>query len=351
MSSTNTVRLNQCVSVKSIPYRPIRFQKTQCPIHPLRANCRMIEHMCEDEDDDDDDDENGSETRYTDHVTFLESTYQDWCSRPYFTLLLDAQQRNSVKRHKYLNATDMACTVKLKRVADDEKFFTIDQAGERNMHTIRIVIKSLMDYFQNADKYFVLMIDEQHIDLIYTEYRALLLPQRLLCLLKRDWNPQTMSSNFIYFDVPCTTEALESQLIYKSFLLYNTVLTMILKQTNPFNSVGGNKNISILFRNLGKCPNNKERIKCCDLRYGGNPPGHIMCPPREMVKRVFHYAKWARTPNNYRRYFELITKPVVRERYYRMDRTVTTPVNLTSDIALLLLDWYNFIDDFRTYFL
>jgi Baculovirus VP1054 protein len=333
-STTNLVRLNQCVSAKLVPFKPIKLPGTQCPIHPLRANCRVIKHYNE---------LNGG-SYYNNHITVLNGVFQNYDRTPFYLCLVDNDTDLEI-RGAYANANDMFAYVHLQRLDDDEQFYGIDEAGERSMATIRNVIKSIMDAFVACNDRIILMIDELQIDVIYSLYRCIVLPQRMVALYTHESKP--MNNDVNIFSVPSTNESLECQIVYKTFLIYNTVLTMLLKQRNPFNN--NRKNISVIFRTLGKCPNNKNRVKCCGLRYGGNAPGHVMCPPREMVKKIVHYAKWARTPNNYRRYFQLITTPRATTRNYNrggVDRALLR----ANNTSLMLMDWYNFINDFRDYF-
>ncbi|QEI03596.1 VP-1054 [Rachiplusia nu nucleopolyhedrovirus] len=330
MSSTNVVRLNQCVSEKLVLFKPIKIHKTQCRIHPLRANCRVIKLYDE-----------TTNTYCQNHLTLMDIYFINYNTKPYYMCLVD-QTRNEDLRGIYANGKEMYAYVHLGTLDKEEKFFTIDEAGEYSMVCLQTVLKTLLDCLARCQDKYILMVDEPQIDLVYSIYRTIILPQRMWTI----WQTEKVPSNndVDIFSVPLTDDAKESQIIYRSFLMYNTILTMMLKQRNPFNE--SSKNISVTLRNLGKCPNNKERVKCCDLSYGGTAPDHIMCPPREMIKKIFHYAKWARTPNNYRRYFELITTSPVSQRMYRPNESAST----NNSRMLIVLDWYNFIEDFRAYF-
>nr|UPO71105.1 vp1054 [Trichoplusia ni single nucleopolyhedrovirus] len=330
-SIPSVVRLNQCVSERLTPLKPIKIQSAQCPIHPLRANCRAIVRYSD-----------VTENKFINHITILESIYQNYDRRPYYKCLLDPAFEID-ERGEYLNASELYAYVHLQPIDDEEVFYGIDEAGERSMATLKTTIKAIMDCFDVCRDKYILMVDELQIDVVYSIFRTVLLPQRMLFIYQTENAPT--NNDVQIFSVPQTVESLDSHIIYKSFLLYNTILTMMLKQKNPFNN--NKKNISVVFRNLGKCPNNKDRVKCCDLNYGGNPPGHVMCPPREMVRRIFHYSKWAKTPNNYRRYFELITTPPINRRMYEADGRVN--FNYSTGM-LIILDWYNFIEEFRAYF-
>ncbi|QAT90391.1 VP1054 [Spodoptera exempta nucleopolyhedrovirus] len=328
-SNTSLVRLNQCVSEKLVPFKPIKITTTQCPIHLLRANCKVIKRYDE-----------RTDTYFSNHLTVLNNVYQNYDRRPFYMCLVD-EATDVETRGEYSNANEMILYVELHTLDDDEHFMGIDAAGERSVATIRTVIKSILDAFAVCADRYILMIDDQLVDIVYSIFRCIVLPQRMVSIYMEDSVP--VNEDVQIFSVPRTEAAFESQQIYRTFLMYNTVLSMLLKQSNPFND--HKKNISVIFRNLGKCPNNKERVKCCDLQYGGNAPGHIMCPPRQMIKKIFHYAKWARTPNNYRRYFELIVaQPVV---YRQFEENINDNNN---NSMLVIMDWYNFIDDFRNYF-
>jgi len=327
MSSTTIVRYRQCVSEKSVSFKPITFRKTQCPLHPSRANCQVTQDR---------------DLRLN-HFTFIEQFFKQYEGTPYYVALLD---RDFLELYGKLDVAEkMACYVHIDRLDADETFATIDEAGERNMAVIRIVLKSVLDCLKRLQDQFVLMFDEPYIELVYSNYRTVVLPQRMYTLYTSETVP--VYDSFEVFNVPDSQPASDSQNIYKTFLVYNTIMTLILKQKNPFND--RSKNISVIFRNLGTCPNNSRRIKCCDLQYGGAAPGHFMCPTKEIVRRIFKYTKWARTPNNYKRYYELIMRPIHRERRHLPNRTDAGEP--ARELDLVLLDWYNFIDDFKGYFL
>lgn len=330
-SNTSLVRLNRCVSEKLVPFRPIKLTNTQCPIHPYRANCRVIKRY-----------DPLTDTKFDNHLTVLNNTFQNYNRQPFYMCLVDSAT-DLETRGAYNNANEMVLYVQLHRLDDDEHFMGIDAAGERNMATLRTVIKTIMDAFAACQDQYVLMIDDLQVDLVYSIFRTIILPQRMVTIYTEESAPVVEDATV--FSVPRTDAAFESQIIYRTFLLYNTVLSMLLKEPNPFND--HKKNISVIFRTLGRCPNNRDRVKCCDLRYGANAPGHIMCPPRDMIKKIFHYAKWARTPNNYKRYFELIVSKPVTARHYGVDGG---GASFRNNTPLIVIDWYNFIEDFRAYF-
>ncbi|AAR28828.1 vp1054 [Leucania separata nucleopolyhedrovirus] len=329
MSSTTIVRYRQCVSERSVSFKPITFRKSQCPLHPSRANCQVTQDP-------------DSPDRFT-HFTFIEQFFKQYDGTPYYVALFD---RDALDLYGKLDVAEkMACYVHIDQVDADEKFATIDEAGERNMAVIRIVLKSVIECMMRVRDRYLLMFDEPYIDLVYSNYRTVVLPQRMYTLFTSETAP--VYDAFDVFNLPESQTALESQNIYKTFLVYNTILTLVLKQSNPFNE--RNKNISVIFRNLGTCPNNSRRVKCCDLKYGGGSPGHFMCPTKEIVRRVFKYAKWARNPNNYKRYYELIMRPIHRERRHVPNRA--DAIQPARELDLIVLDWYNFMDDFKGYFL
>ncbi|ACF05331.1 VP1054 [Adoxophyes orana nucleopolyhedrovirus] len=333
MSSINqVVRYNQCALEKLVPFKPLKLPATQCPYHPQRANCRLVRQNNAIDND--------SDASAGHHVTILTgATSINYDNKPYYCSLL----QESAEQYGFnQNANLLYAYVNLNMLDEDEEFYGIDAAGEKSVGIIRMVLKHLIESFDQCKHLYILTIDEPCIDLMYSMFRAIILPQRVVCLYQEENVP--LNYLFNVTNVPVSESALNSQLIYRSFLTYNTILTMILKQSNPFNDA--RKSISIILRNLGKCPANKSRIKCCDLAFGGNSPGHIMCPPREMVKRIFHYAKWSRTPNNYRRYYQLITQQLREIRSF--NNAHIRKQNQSYD--LLILDWHNFIEDFFGYF-
>nr|ANS70940.1 vp1054 [Lymantria dispar multiple nucleopolyhedrovirus] len=318
---------NACASERSFLFKTLSTPKPQCRFHPLRANCRAIKLN----------DENNNNELYYYHETVLGLLYLNYNHEPFYSCLVDDMEQ----RGFHVNATNLLAYVHLKKLDQEEQFFGIDEAGERQMSVLNTIIKTIIDAFTQCQYMYILMVDELQMDVMYSALRAIVLPQKVVSVEQVPTAPQLQAVSL--FAVPVTIDSLNSHAIYRSFIIYNTILTVMLKQRNPFNDL--NKNISVIFRNLGKCPENKDRLKCCDLNYGGNAPGHIMCAPREMVKRVFHYAKWARSPNNYKRYFELIVKPPVSPRRFVEHHTTNV-----RDWNIVIYDWYNFMDDFRRYF-
>ncbi|ABY65764.1 vp1054 [Orgyia leucostigma nucleopolyhedrovirus] len=338
-ATLTTTKYKKCIAEKTNPLKCIKPTRSTCRLHPLRANCRAIKRR---HDHITDNDNVGSDVYYY-HETTLNTVYLDYNCRGYYEKLVDPE--DDTPRGHYLSAHEMYAYVHLAPLDDDETFYGIDEAGERQLTVVTMVIKNMMTAFEKRDNYVFLFVEELQMDLVYSIFRAVTLPQRVFAIPFDD-NAPTLD-NFVVVSVPATDEAIVSQHIYRMFIIYNTVLTMILKQRNPYNE-STIKSISIVLRTLGKCPNNKERVKCCDLKYGGNAPGHVMCAPRAMLKRIFHYAKWARTPNNYKRYFELIAKPTQTERQLSQEcRRATINYN---DFNYALMDWYHFMVDFRAFF-
>jgi len=213
--------------------------------------------------------------------------------------------------------------------ASGEKLHSVLEAGERDAALVKLVLRSVYDFLNNdkgdlnghsrplgkdeesnlrESKVYVLL-KNVYVDCLYSHRQCLIMPQELYCMYK-DGEEPLLNRAFSFVTFPEYTEASASQDIYKSFLVYNTVLTMLLKDKNPFND--REKVISKIIESVGSCNlgvdgAKKTHIKVCGLNFGeGTSPGHVMCPPKEMVKRIFHYAKWAQNPNRYRRYIDLI---------------------------------------------
>lgn len=354
MSRQIVPKFNQCVSVKLTPFKPLKTPKTQCQIHPLRANCRAIKIRNRGGGGDDQDHDDGDENDLTYHETTMSLVYLDYNKNPYYSNLI----QDNETRGLYLNGVEMYGYVYLKSGCydQDEVYYGIDEAGERNLGVLTMIVKTLTQLLSSTvENSIILMVDELQIDFVYSNLKIVVLPMRMYTLLYEEYAP-VMEHAMRVFGVPKSVEAVDSQTIYRTFLVYNSVLTVMLKQANPFNGKHGS-NISVIIRHLGKCPANKERIKCCDLNYGGNPPGHVMCPPSDMVRRIYHYAKWVRAPNNYKRYYELITAVPTRSGQPRKCISNVSDNGGESNYdsfdngpSLTLLDWYNFFQDFLTYF-
>ncbi|AOT85555.1 vp1054 [Cyclophragma undans nucleopolyhedrovirus] len=355
-STPSAIASNLCVSAKSTPFRPMRAPKQmQCWIHPRRVNCKAVRLRSGDNADGDD----------LLHTTVLCSYYLNERAKPYYRQLLRDSTDQAHARKTILNAESMYECVFVKLV-HTEQFKGIEEAGESNMNVLKIIINSLIQYLSKlgGDEYF-LVVDKMYVDLVYSEFRTIIMPQSAYIIKgssredangsdsdensECDKTPQPWSVITTNNYLASTDESRQSQYIYRTFLLYNTILTAVLKQSNPFDA---NATISIICRNLGRCPNNKERIKCCDLNYGGTPPGHVMCPPREITKKVFHYAKWSRNPNKYRRYSELIVRhsEATGGRSGDLRENIANELHARDRAQLQLLDWQNFMGEFSSYF-
>nr|AFS51976.1 DekiORF99 [Dendrolimus kikuchii nucleopolyhedrovirus] len=356
-STPSAMTSSPCVSAKLVPFRPMRAPKPmQCWIHPRRANCKAVRLRSGDDADGDD----------LLHATVLHGYYLNERAKPYYRQLLRDVSDQAHARKTILNAEAVYECVSV-RLVRTEQFKGVDEAGEYNMNVLKIIIDSLLKYLGKlGDDEYMLIVDKMYVDLVYSEFRTIILPQSAYIIKGRceggaddsDSNEENSSCNKTprlwseligHNYLVSTDESRQSQYIYRTFLLYNTILTVVLKQSNPFDA---NATISIICRNLGRCPNNKERIKCCDLNYGGTPPGHVMCPPREITKKVFHYAKWGRNPNNYRRYSELIVRhsEATGGRSGDLRENIGGELHARDRAQLHLLDWQNFMGEFGSYF-
>nr|WRK23715.1 vp1054 [Bombyx mori nucleopolyhedrovirus] len=356
-STKKPIKLDLCASVKLTPFKPMRPPKPmQCWIHPRRANCKVTRPRNNYSDPDNENDML--------HMTVLNSVFLNEHAKLYYRHLLRNDQAEA--RKTILNADDVYECVLIKPIRT-EHFRSVDEAGEHNMSVLKIIIDTVIKYIGKlADDEYILIADRMYVDLIYSEFRVIILPQSAYIIkgdyaesdsesgqsvdvcneLKYPWNLITANSFIV-----STDESRQSQYIYRTFLLYNTVLTAILKQNNPFNVIAENTSISIIVRNLGSCPNNKNRVKCCDLNYGGVPPGHVMCPPREITKKVFHYAKWVRNPNKYKRYSELIARQSeAGGASTSLRENINNQLHARDTSQLHLLDWENFMGEFSSYF-
>lgn len=349
MSLTRITKSAQCVSVKSSVYKPILLPKTQCPIHRSRVNCRVIstyEHKLTEQ-----------RTKIYLHATELENCYLNYRYQPYFFELLDESDINYSA--SYNNCDRSICVVLLPNEASKPIYFGLDKSGEKDLRVIEMVTYHIMMYMRNTTN-ILLMADDQYIDLVYNNTSVVLLPQAMTIIYVNDvpetdteemheyklgTSPNTHVFNFNH--IMYSEDAMTCQKIYRSFLVYNTIMSMLLKQHNPF--ISTSKTISQIIRTLGVCPANKNMIKCCDLDYGGAAPGHVMCAPKKMIIRLFKYAKWGKNPINYKRYYELLTKSENRKQMRLADDTRR---QVTSNHPLnVILEWHNFIMSFYRFFL
>ncbi|USC25903.1 vp1054 [Palpita vitrealis nucleopolyhedrovirus] len=349
------IKLDLCASVKLAPYKPMRQPKPmQCWIHPQRANCKATRPR----------NNNTDSEKDLLHMTVMNNVFLDEHAKLYYRHLLRNDQAES--RKAILNADNVYECVLIRPIRT-ENFQSVDEAGEHNMGVLKIIIDAIIKYIGKlGDNEYILLTDRMYLDLVYSEFRTIILPQSAY-IIKGDCEQDDSESgqsvdncNELGYPwkliteqncIVSTDESRQSQYIYRTFILYNTILTAILKQKNPFNIVAENVSISIIVRNLGRCPNNKDRIKCCDLIYGGSVPGHVMCPPREIIKKIFHYAKWARNPNKYKRYSELIARFSENAgSFTSLRENINNQLHARDAAQLHLLDWENFMGEFTSYF-
>ncbi|AAS82611.1 ORF127 [Agrotis segetum granulovirus] len=324
---------SQHATVRSIPFQPIVISKSRCRFHPNSATCRLIRIM-------------GREKVFYEHYSEIDTRFASVTGMPYFQWLLSGEE-NVDRRHLLVN-TSLICGAKFFEV-HGEKLGSIKEAGERNMSSVKLVLKSVYKFLNNdrtdlngnardasardGNKTYVLL-KSMYVDCLYSDIQCIILPQEMYCIYKEGEEPH-LNKIFTFSSLPEFTEATASQDIYKSFLTYNTVLTMLLQEKNPFNDK--KKVISKIIENVGTCNRGieggkKSYIKICELKFGNSiNVGHIMCPPKDMVKRIYHYAKWTHNPNNYKRYIDLILRD-------------------SKQNDTVVRDWQMFQSEFRNYF-
>ena len=371
MCSTKApIALNPCASVKLVPYKPIRPTKMQCWMHPRRATCRArrLRNAYHDERN-----ESGML-----HATVYSDIFLDENGKPYYRQMLRKRSDAAAARHAFVSAGEVYDCM-LIEPAPSERFKSIEEAGETNMTTLKIIINTLVDALGHvaADEY-LLVADRFFIDMVYSEFRAIVLPQHAYILkqacpsqtdsessgdeerceqrVKPPWNQivelTSVSSADRNGDPRYHEWQRQSQYIYRSFLVYVTMLTVILKQSNPF-IISENSSVSVILRSLGKCPDNPERVKCCKLSFGGAPPGHIMCPPRAIIKKIYSYANWALNPHKDRRYSALIARPpesATGGDSQDLRENINNDLHADDITPLNLLDWDNFVSGYMDYF-
>jgi hypothetical protein len=372
MCSTKTpIALNPCASVKLVPYKPIRSTKMQCWMHPRRATCRArrLRNAYHDE---------RNESGIL-HMTVYSDIFLDERGKPYYRRMLRKRSDAAAARHVFVSAGQVHDCM-LIEPTHSERFKSIEEAGETNMTTLKIIINTLIDALGRvAPDEYLLVADRLFIDLIYSEFRAVVLPQHAY-ILKQACAAQTDSEGSDDDDERCTSGVeppwnqiveltrvtsadrtgdprynnwqRQSQYIYRSFLVYVTMLTVILKQSNPF-IISENSSMSMILRSLGKCPENPERVKCCKLTFGGAPPGHVMCPPRAILKKIYSYANWVLNPHKDRRYSSLIARPpesTTGGGSEDLQENINSDLHADDITPLNLLDWDNFVGGYMDYF-
>ncbi|UXX41927.1 vp1054 [Psilogramma increta granulovirus] len=345
------------VTVRSnVVYQPIKItQKKQCRHHLNRTNCTLTQTK------------GPNKSIVYQHFTTLDSRYCSSNGDPYYEWLLDKDVYAHRKLLRFNNAYKTICGVEYQCGGggdDDECVRDIESAGETNIQLLRFVIRYVHNYLENdrrsllnghikeyisnknssnsidgdeeESKVYVLF-NEMYIQCLYSYRQCIILPQEMYCLYKDGVEPIFNCSCFMYNTIPETDYSIVSQDIYKSFLVYNTALTLILQEPNPFND--NTKAISKIIESVGTCSKGeqgsgvkKRYIQVCKLKFGGNVDYyHVMCPPKEMVKLIYRYAKWRFNPKNYARYFELL-------------------VNDKHKHEEVLREWDVFLKNFKLYF-
>ncbi|AAQ91662.1 viral capsid associated protein [Choristoneura fumiferana DEF multiple nucleopolyhedrovirus] len=371
MCSTKApIALNPCASVKLVPYKPIRPTKMQCWMHPRRATCRArrLRNAYHNERN-----ESGML-----HATVYSNIFLDERGKPYYRKMLRKRSDAVTARHAFVSAGEVHDCM-LIEPAPSERFKSIEEAGETNMTTLKIIINTLVDALGHvAANEYLLVADRLFIDMVYSEFRAIVLPQHAYILkqacpaetdsesdddnercvrrVEPPWNQivelASVASADRDGDARYNEWQRQSQYIYRSFLVYVTMLTVILKQSNPF-IISENSSVSVILRSLGKCPDNPERVKCCKLSFGGAPPGHVMCPPRAIIKKIYSYANWALNPQKDRRYSALIARPpesATGGKSKDLRENINNDLHADDITPLNLLDWDNFVGGYMDYF-
>lgn len=385
-----TKKQKECVSVKTFPLIPLFLTKnnmTRCLIHPNRLNCLL--------------DVSENNNVYFKHYTLLNNNnhefYLNAYCKPYYEVLLTKSQE---MYYDYVLAPNKLIGITAVTVEENnEEFYSIDKGSEREVVVLKNIILHLRNYLLPRDTDGDIIINEYTllpknlcIDLIYSEKRVFILPQKMYVLpatfdnqtvsyiptvnsivnntsnrrrhrindnelfakydideplskkLRFSENVEAANNNVVtVVQIPVTQISYDCQLIYRTFLIYNTILTCMLQKPNPFNDPI--KKISEIIRDLGTCPENRGLIKLCDLDYGGNSPGHLMCIPKGIVIKIYHYAKWSYKPNNYKLYYESILKLSPRQ-----NRLKVNNYNRRLNLVHHLMLWESFLHKFNQYF-
>lgn len=195
---------------------------------------------------------------------------------------------------------------------------SIERAGEGDFESRKLVFKATSLALDAVDdKWTVLFKNRLFVDLLYAPDSIVFLPNEMYLLPdtthvdEEGGDDDGEGIGYTLFQLPVSDEARECQLYYKFFVLYNTMLTLMLRESSPFNL--HNNVPSLIIKRAGKCPANVRNVKCCTLDYTRAPPDHMMCIPIKFVERVMYYNKWAtsdRPAATYKRYHTaLIRKP------------------------------------------
>nr|QBH67001.1 VP1054 [Phthorimaea operculella granulovirus]QBH67390.1 VP1054 [Phthorimaea operculella granulovirus] len=317
-------------SSATVVYRSVNVAKKRCRFHP-EAQCILEQKK-------------GLTKTHYKHYTYLDTRYCSINTDPYYEWLLFD---DIVRTHYLINNITLMCCVQFEDNVDD-KLRAVEKAGEYNFEIIRHVLKYINQYVYNVcgdlnshaktetkktEQVYVLLTD-MYVQCLYSPTRCIILPIQMYCIYKDGMEP--FINDQMYFNtVPEYEDATLSQDVYKTFIVYNTVLTMMLKSENPFND--RTKVISKIIESVGTCNGGidgakRNRIKICELEFGGEPPGHIFCPPKDMVRKIYKYSKWCLNPKNYRRYFEILA-------------AVDSDKNRT-----LMKEWHDFVSGLNDYF-
>lgn len=296
------------------------------------------------------------------HYTPLHLTYCSVTTMPYFEWLLVDRLETDVQRSRILNNSTMICGVKFYQ-EPGETLTSVFLGKQQNINLIKMVFRVADAYLHNdkrgsngntriddnntTDSKVYILMHNLFVDCIYSARQCIVVPQPMYCLYKDGEEPM-LDEIFTYSTFPESEDASVCQDIYKSFIVYNTVLTMMLAIPNPFNDK--NKVISKIIESVGVCdggiPNGpKNRLKVCELPFAvdtreyvvqsegqAKSLGHVMCPPREMVTSIYRYAKWELNPKNYHRYVSMIVG------------------NNEAKSRQSIREWHYFIMNFKTFF-
>ncbi|ABQ52073.1 vp1054 [Spodoptera litura granulovirus] len=316
---TTTARYEQPVTERSTHYQPLIIARTKCRFHPNRPNCRTVKTLLLDR-------------AMYEHYTCIPVYYCNTSAEPYYQF----NEEQPVEIVTYRNLIDGQTLICGQRFFENhhERLYSVCEAGERDVQLIKMVLKTAYNFLYNKRNTCFILMRYLYVDCLYSNQKCIILPQEMYAIYKESEEP-AMSTVIRHFVIPDYDEAEVSQDVYKTFIVYNTVLTMMLKEKNPFNDT--TKTISKIVESVGTCNGGIEGgkrafIKVCELKFGGStPPDHVMCPPKDMVLRVFRYARWAQRPNKYKQYIDLIVRDVKKE-------------NMTLE------QWQAFQINFRRYF-
>ncbi|QOD40086.1 vp1054 [Matsumuraeses phaseoli granulovirus] len=318
-------------AASNVAYQQIRSAKKLCRFHPAQTNCSLIRTR-------------GLSKTFYKHNTMIDSRFCSYNGDPFYEwLLLD----ENVQRNRFTITYNTVCTVQFD-TDERETIHSLEESGEKDMELLRMVMKYIYEYLENdkttlnghanndterSDSKVYVLFNKMYIQCLYSYRQCIILPQEMYCLYK-DGEEPSLNAPFFFNTFPEYEDAVQSQNIYKGFLIYNTMLTMMLKDKNPFNDES--RVISKIIEKVGTCnggveEGKKTRIKICSLNFGGESPGHFMCPPKEMVKKIYRYAKWRLNPKNYTRYYTMLANDNAK--------------NLEQ-----LREWSIFIQNFKTHF-